>query len=78
MNFMVGILYTLRNFIAILVIMYRLTKYAPFLFQTTYTSERLDKIYIQEIVYYIGYLFLSFYTELINIHLNSKSLCRRR
>ncbi|XP_015057693.1 uncharacterized protein LOC107003982 [Solanum pennellii] len=51
MDFVVGLPRTLCKFDAIWVIMGRLTKSAHFVqVQTTYNSEKLDKIYIQEIV----------------------------
>ena len=51
MDFVVGLPRTLRKFDAIWVIVDRLTKYAHFIpMCTTYSSERLAEIYIQEIV----------------------------
>ncbi|XP_070040761.1 uncharacterized protein [Nicotiana tomentosiformis] len=51
MDFVVGLPQTLRRFDAVWVIVDRLTKSAHFIpMMTTYTSERLAQIYIQEIV----------------------------
>ena len=51
MDFVVGLPRTLRKFDAVWVIVDRLTKSAHFIpIVTTYTSERLAQIYIQEIV----------------------------
>ncbi|XP_055814500.1 uncharacterized protein LOC129884182 [Solanum dulcamara] len=55
MDFVVGLPKTLGKFDSIWVIVDRLTKYAHFIpIKTTYNAEKLDRIYIREIVRLLG------------------------